>query len=347
MNKNFKFKQQLERVVEQKTVYLDLLNPEKFVEVHKLLFDESLSSYQRQNNYRSLKPFVERLEETFKNIIVGRNKLAQIQGYSNYLEFYLAKSGIPEQKYKFFLENIDRFSSIVYSDSPARELFKKVKGLKKFDFPYPTHPYGYLRFIDGLNGPDDIIGRISLYSSKVSEYGSKVKIARGHDEFFSETSYVPKEGIAEIKLSDTAINSQDRSLTFVHEYGHALDMLEHVSKNKNPKKRTDYLLEYQADKFVFKFIKTQLSDNVRKVVRYNLLRKIAFALFEIDIYTNDRQNFDSAFARALGRCYLKVRQSKNPFHVFNKRIVGLPFDDLIHSINYVEFYLKDVEGKEK
>lgn len=118
-------------------------------------------------------------------------------------------------------------------------------------------------------------------------------------------------------------------------------MLEHADKGENPNHLPKYLLGYEADKFTFNFIRTNAPQRTQKYFRYNLLHKLTFALFAIDVYANDQQDFDVAFARVVNRCYLKANQSKNPFYVFNEGLISLPMEDLMQTINYVELYLKD------
>lgn len=178
------------------------------------------------------------------------------------------------------------------------------------------------------------------YDNRVSKYKKKIDIKLESERFYSGAYYDKNKAVVEIQLRKQPVDVY-QTLNFVHELGHALDMLEIVDKGKNPHKLPKYSQELKADKFTHKFIKRHISDEHQKVIRYNELQMITSTLFEIDIFTNDQQDFDKAYARAINRCYPMTHQTKNPFYVLYKRFVFRPMGELMSSMTEVELYLKE------
>lgn len=342
MNHNSNFEEELKKSVKLLADYRVLLDYAlNKVQVANLLFSIiTLDLSQRKNNYISLIPLIEQLKEKFKQLVFIKNKLASLKGFPNNLEFYLTKSGIPREKYNYFLKNLDRFVSIVHEDFPLTETVQKLEeqGVKEWTELNVPYAEGYMGFSTPFSGPNDIIDIISKYDQIFKKNKERIRVVEGDNKLFNKTIYLPKEDIVEIQIGKNFDYKTEHSLRFVNLLGVALEMLKYADRGEDPNHLPVYLLAYEADKFTFNFVKTQAPEKTQKVFRYDLLRTITFALFAIDIFTNDQQDFDIAFAKAVNKCYLKAHQSKNPFYVFMD-ITSL-MEDLMHSINYVEFYLE-------
>lgn len=345
MNNDSNFEEQYKKFVDLRADYLfSLAYALKEVKAGKLLFSTmNLDLSQRKNNYISLIPLIEQLKEKFKQIVIMENKLANLQGFSNRLELYLAKSGIPREKYDYFLKNFDRFVSMVHADFPLTEVAQELEKQGVKEWTELNAPFGEvdLGFTTPFRSPNDVIDMAAKFDRRFKKNEERIRIVEKDNEPFNKTIYLPKEGIVEIQINKNSDYGRDGSLHFVTMLGVALEMLKYADKGKAPDQLPRYLLAHEADKFTLNFVRANAPERTQKYFRFNLLRTITFAFFVIDIYTNDQQDFDVAFARAVNRCYLKARQTKNPFYVFKEVLITFPMEDLMHSINYVELYLED------
>lgn len=348
MNKNPNFEGEFKKSVKLAADYgISLDYAIKKIQATKLLFSVKLDLSQRKNNYINLIPLIEQLKEKFKQLILIENKLSNLQSFSNNLEFYLAKSGIPREKYNYFLKNVDRFISMVHRDFPLTETAQKLReqGFTEWTEFHAPYAEGYMGFTTPFNDPSDIIDIVVKIDQIFKKNKERIRIIKGSNKLFSKTIYLTEKNIVEIQINKNFNYGKEGSLRFVHLLGIALEMLKYADRGKDPNHLPVYLLEREADKSTLNFIRSQAPEKTQKVFKYDLLHTITFALFAIDIYTNDQQDFDVAFAKAVNRCYLKAHQIKNPFYVFETPLDFM--DDLMRSINYVEFYLEDAKNTQQ
>ena len=195
--------------------------------------------------------------------------------------------------------------------------------------------------------PNLILELVSKYDPRVTKYREKIRIEYKENRvgFGGRASYDNKEKIAKIFLRKE-IDDLDKSLLFVHELGHALDFLECIEKELSHRYLSAYLEEYSAEKFIHEFIKKEIPDKVQRPIKYNWLSKLVYTLFEIDIFTNDQQDFEEAYARAVSRCYPLAHQKINPLFVFNERLITGPLGMLRSNLINVELYSKEADNSE-
>ncbi len=316
--------------------YLSLLPPKdsgiKFMSLHST----KLSLEQRRKNYKNLKPLINQLTEIFKKRVVESNKNAKFLGYPNRLEYILVSDIIPKKKFESFLKDVDRFVSLVHKDFPATELAKKVKDWSVLNIPFPR---GNFEFSNNFELPDEVLNLISRYDPRVAKYKNRIEI-KFSDGINSGTRYIIDKDTVEMRVGKNLIDPH-KTLAFVHELGHALDFLDCEDKKIISFTLPKYLKEYSAIEFTYNFIKKEISERHQKLIRYNLLHTLACTLFEIDIFTNDQQDFDKAYAKAINRCYPIANQTRNPLYVFNSRFVFSPLGMLIYNMVNMELYLKE------
>jgi len=328
--------------------YFRLLPPESSSYMFRLVHSRNFSLKEREKNYKNLKLLIGQLEKNFKKRVVENNKNANFLGYPNYLEYILTSDIIPKESFSLFLKNIDRFVALVHKDFPSTELVKKVKKWTMLNIPFPD---GNFAFSNKFKLPGEVVNLISKYDPRMSKNKNRIEIKFSNDGFYSGANYVGNKDIVIIRLDKNLIDPY-KTLTLVHELGHALDFLDCADKRIIPHTLPKYLQEYSAIEFTHSFIKREISKRRQKLIKYNLLSTLACTLFEIDIFTNDQQDFGKAYARAINRCYPMASQTKNPLYVFNKRFILRPLGMLIFHMVNMELYLKDVgelneDGKKK
>lgn len=326
------------RILEE---YFHIVPLDMFLVFHDFLFDEKLTIEHKIANYEHIKADILKLKELFKQKTIEINKMAHKEGYSNRLEATLAWDQIPKDKYESFLNNIDNFVSLVMSDEiPIKALMEKEKDWNIFNTPYPL---GLQIPPDKFEIPNEVLSIVSTYDQRVVKYKDRIDIIYNPEVFYSSAYYNKDRDVVEIRLRRQRDDIY-RALSFVRELGYALNALELVDKGGDPHTMPKYASKYNTIARGFKFVKSQISPNHQKVLRYNLLSTIASTLFEIDIFTNERQDYDKAYARAVNRCYPMTHQTENPFYVFYKRFVLSPMDELMSSMIEMELYLKDAEA---
>lgn len=309
----------------------------------KMVHSRNFTLAERKKNFTNLKPLMSQLEGLFEKRVGKFNLLAKSMGYDNYLEYSLVLKVIPQKEFDLFLKNVDRFVSLVHSDFPSTKLEKEVKDWSILSIPAPE---GILGIEAKIKNFKEVLDIIAEYDQRVDKYKKRIEIKTDSNVYGASTEYVVDRNIVSIVINKNLIDL-DKTLLFVHELGHALDMLNCEDKKIIPYNLPKYLQEFSALEFTFNFIKKTLSKKKQKIIRYNLLHTLACTLFEIDVFINDQQDYDKAYAKAINRCYLKARQTKNPLYLFNNRFIFRPLGMLISNMVNVELYLKQTQKKEK
>lgn len=318
------------------------LTPDQFITesfdyLYRLVHSAKLSAREREENCKKLKPLLNQLTKLFKKWVQEMNKSAKFIGYSNYLEYFLTLSVIPAQEFKLFLKNINDFVLLVDKDIPAMEQVRRIKDWSPVNIPAPAAVF---TIQNKFNIPNEVINLISKYDPRMKKYIDRIHIEFGRDDTSSSIRYIADKDIVTLRL-DKDYPLLFKALMFVHQLGNALDILGCADNKIIPFNLPKYIQDYSAIEFTHSFIKREISERDQEFIRYNLLHILADILFEIDIYTNDNQDFDKVYARAINRCYPNAKQTRNPLYVFEKRFIFSPLSALIHSMANVELYLKD------
>ena len=327
INRQHKYLKSLE------TEYLKLLRSESNKAIH--LFNEKISDLERQERYLEFRPTLDKLREPFKQIILERNKFAQMLDMDNFFMYLAVMRDFDPYRLKEYFDTVDNFIALVHSGFPSTEIFKEEKEWTMLHLP---HPYGGRWFNVRFKSFDYIMDLIAKYDERVKKYRNRIKV-KIVDSDYSEYDYIPKKDVVEIKLNKDVDNSE-KPTTFVYELSGALEAFERLEKGEEPQPETKYKNELVADKFVFEFVKREYPERAEKIFRYNMLRKITSALFEKVIYDCDKLNFDELYASIINRCYPMANQTTNPFYLLDENLIVVPLGDLLHSIGYVELYLK-------
>lgn len=325
--------------------YLKIIFPEDFERKIFMLHGDKLTIRERMKNYKNLEPSFKILKKIFKERIKIFNKSARSLGYKNHLEYFLALNLVSKEDFESFLKKIDVLINFINNDYINIKSNRQIKDWSILSIPSPE---GIVNIKNSFKVPNEIIDIISKDDMRMLAFSHKINIKFDDGkEFGSGTSYNKEKGVVEIILDKKLKDSKylNSSLIFIHELGHALDYFNCIIKKILPYNLPVYLQESSAEEFTFKFIKKHIPEKTQKIIRYNLLHTLACTLFEIEIFKNDKQNFDKAYAKAINRCYLKANQTKNPLYIFNKRFIFQPLGMLIPNIIKADLYLKDFKSK--
>lgn len=317
------------------------IDVESFNFMYQLVHSIEFTLEERKENYERVKLFIDVLTKNYQALVQQMNKCAQFEGYRNQLEFALVLDGIKRKDFELFLKNVDRFISLVHNNFSAADAVNRVVDWSPVNIPAPMGIFNLDR-LHRFKNSEEIISLISKRDPRMEKYKDKIriKIGKPEDLYGSSTRYVAEKKLASVTVT-SYLKGLVRAMTLVHEIGHALDMIECEENKIIYYTLKKFSREYSAVEFECNFMKRELSDADIKRVKYNFLNALVSTLFEIDIYTNDTQNFDQAYARAIKRCYPKAQQTTNPLYVFNKGFIFRPLDGLVYCMAYVECYLKD------
>ncbi|MDP3013978.1 MAG: hypothetical protein Q8M92_07040 [Candidatus Subteraquimicrobiales bacterium] len=318
--------------------YLAMLSPKNAESALNLFHNTALSLSQREKNYEALRQLGSQLKEIFKQRIIESNKIAKAMGYANHLEYFLTLNAMALEDFKSFVENIDKFISSVQCESVAIERSSETKDWSIFSIPSPE---GIFYMENKFDVPSQILDLVSTYDSRIAKYRNKIDM-KLDDDSYSGVKYLEGENKVRIRLRKD-IEDLDRALVFVQGLGNALDLLDCV-ENKITPHISKYLQDYSAIEFTHKFIRREISEKGQMLIKYNMLHDLVYTLFEIEVFVNDKQDFDIAYAKAINRCYPTARQTENPLYVFDSRFIVRPLGMLIQNMVDMELYLKKGES---
>lgn len=320
--------------------YFKLITPEEFYKWQNYIFDSKLSLKKRKRHYEFIESDIKALQKLFKKKTIELNKMAQEKGYKNYLDWRIDLDKIPLKKLDILLnQNVAKFVSLVIKDKiPMGILKDRNKTWNKFNTPIPLGLQ-----IPKINFaiPDEVISLISKYDPRIKKYKDKINIKLDTKEYRSSALFNKEKETVEIQVRKTPRQDIGRILAFVHELGHALDQLDKYKQGIDPHKLSKYEQEVEANKFMHKFIKRNISEQHQKVLRYNTLLGLSGTLFEINTFRNDQQDYAKAYAKAVRHCYPPTGQKSNPFYVLHNRLITSPLGELMSSIIEVSLYLRE------
>jgi hypothetical protein len=315
--------------------YLSIILPEHFLKWNDFLFHDMWSYDSKKSNYKILESKILELKNLFKMRVYDLNKLAQDNGFENYLEYSLHINEIPQGKYKYFVENVDRYINEIQRGEVYKKLIENNKDWNNFNTPYPL---GLRIWQKSYGIPDEVLTLVDKYDKRVKKYRNKIIF-----ELESETDYSFARLLKSKQKVKVCLKKQRddiyKSLNFIHELGHALDLLEKTDKGIDVHKVPKFEKEYEAEVFERKFIKENFSERSYNYYHYNKLQTIVATLFEIEVFTKPDQDYDVVYANAIKRCYPAYSENENPFYVIYKRFIMRPMGGLTASTIETELFL--------
>ena len=272
------------------------------------------------------------LKPLFKQYVIELNKVAKKDGYKNRIEYANHINGIPQEKFELFLEKADHVIKILNQKFPEPPAEWADWYWSKYNTPDPPCLATKKKYVV----PDDIVKMIKKKTPKVATLLPKVKIQKLKD-FYSSARYDKKKGkvIISTPLRKTGICG---ALIFVHEISHAVVDLDCVDKGVDLVSRGSYWKEREAHKVEFKLVKKLFSKKVHEAWLASFLSSFSTSLFEHEIYSNPKQDFDKIYARIKNRCLLKANQHKNPFYVLHPYYINQPGSAALASVAITELF---------
>ena len=310
--------------------YYDIADPERIDEIKISIFNPSSSLIQRKESYLKHKKTLELLKPLFKKIKKAHIQIAEDLGFDSYLGLKLAGSCAAHKKLGPFFSNVD---TVVRQINKHLPIPKNTPDWYWSELNIPDSLY-YFKDDFKLHIPKDVYKLLEGYFPKFRILKKKIFIEEVADmnpraKYNSEGKTVT----VEVPHNTSLYNA----LTLIHELGHAISLLGLADLGIDPYSKNECWHEKEAYKFKFGFEEKAFPKELKYASRGEVLNDLLSTFFEYDIYSNPDQNFDTAYARAINRCYPgKSNQSSNPFYVLENAFILRPFGTLVPSIVQTE-----------
>ena len=329
-------KKRFEKVNRAIEDYYDVADMDELRDIGFDIFDSQKNLSQRKKTFAAHKKTVLALKPLFKRLVLERNKAVKKDGYRNYLEFAANYDRLPWEKFELFLERVD------LAIKELNRKFPKVpsEAVDWYWTEYNTPDAPCLVTKKKYSVPDDILETIKKKAPQVATIIPKIEIRKLTD-FHPNTWYDEKNKKVVIFVT-SGKTSICGALSFLHEIGHAVVMLDCLEKGTNPMREGKYWNEERGYEMESKLIKKLFSKKIHEAWLASFLSSFSTSLFEHEIYSNPKQDFDKIYARIKNRCLLKANQHKNPFYVLHPYYINQPGNAALASVAITELLL---EGK--
>lgn len=313
--------------------YWAIAAPEEIERIKIDIFYPSKNLHQRKEAYQKHKKTISLLKPGFKRIIIRHNQIAKSRGYENYWQYIAKVNGVPKKKQDRFLDNADLVIDQINKNLPLSNNLP-LWYWSKFNIPDALDLVDSKKYLI----PHDVYKMIKKIVPNFNKFIERIKVTRKTD-FSPATVFKKNTGTVVIKflVGERRVYRIYGVLSFVHELGHAISMLNHADKGRDPYQKSRYWHEKQAYKFKFNFENKCLSKDVKYASRGEILNDFLSTFFEYDIYNNPNQNFDKVYTRTINRVYPeKSSQKSNPFYVLENGFVFRPCSTVTASIIQTE-----------
>jgi len=285
------------------------------------------------------------IEKLFKRAILlydARAKsIPEINNFAE-LEFgYLHP--IPSVELNKFFDNLKIFRKLVTNTEYYKQEIERIKNRKDGINSFLIVPMVQLgnsaKRIDTRN----IKNKVAKIDKRMHLYDSKIKLKYLGKHYSGYAISNKKTGNVEILLPIRDYYNSFDILTYVHELGHAMDMIEKMDSNPEAFNRASYFVnETSADKLRFKYIMKYFTNEEKEKYMFDMLYDIVLTLFQMDIFNNPRQDYAKAFAHAINTIYPDIKQKTNPLYYFLCYwAVTQPLLSTAHMINMVKFFIRN------
>ena len=316
--------------------YFKIADPERLDRIKFSIFHPSINWNQRKKSYLANRKIIESLKPLFRKIKKAHIQIANDQGFDNYVKLTIDKFGIPEKKIDYYFRNVDKVIKQINYKLPIP---KKTPSWYWSEFNMPDPLYGFSQDFK-LNIPEDVYRMIGKYNLRIEKFKGRIKIEKMTDVSPS-ARFNTEDKTVTLQLPQK--KSLYNTLTLVHELGHADTFLKLADKGIDPYTKSKYWHEEQAYKFKLEFEDKAFFGDLGYASKGEILDDFASTLFEYDIYSDPRHNFDKAYAMANNRCYPRYsKQIANPFYVLEKGFILRPFSTLMSSIVQTELLSRKI-----
>lgn len=307
--------------------YFSLMPYELHAILKKKLYDSNPEK--REEIWQSFNLPIGKIEKRFIQMTVSRNEFARKKGYTSYINMFLDKYKIPQSDYKRFVKKANKVIKYCNEQLPETDnlptwFYSKFNIpcfiCKMISFPFKTL--------------DEVLDYVAKKYEALGQFKHKIKIKLGED---SRMFYKKETDGFEITI-DKSSNIRHQSTDLIHELGHVISYIQNFKRKVNPLGKGAYSREKEALGIELAILK-KTSPELFQAYFTEALLTFRRVLFEIELYTNPKQNLGKPYADTFNRCFKKADQKENPLYILDDRIVLHPLSSLPHAVTYVAHIL--------
>lgn len=304
------------------TVNFHLVFPQELqIKLKNKIFDTSPK--ERAAEWKKINLDIDKVSNSFKEMLKERNNFAYDKGFSSRLVMALDWFGIPRKDFENFVKNVDGIISLC-----SRQLldFKHLPGWFYTEFHSPCFICQITKFpLKSLDQTFDFVAKSQIV---INKFKKKININLGHN---SKMLYKKESDTFEITI-DENVNTRHQITDLIHELSHMVSYLESFKKGIDMSGKGVYLREKQALKIETEILRSLSIDLYKAVLFGETLALIFRTLFEIEIYKNPNQNLEKLYANNFNKCYKVANQKTNLLYLLDERIIFYPFTSLPYVI---------------
>ncbi len=297
--------------------YFDILSPDKMSIFRNDLYQLPLPK--REGAWKKNSDLISALESHFPPMIVARNEIANKNGYKNYVEYSLEKTGIPTDsfsKFKNCIQNtIDICNQNITSINTDSNFFS--------DYNEPC-------YLCQVNFPNITISEIlEKYTSSfpsIKNIKNKITFKKG-DKAFTQYIETTQEYVIQYR---SQLNQRHQLIDVIHELGHVTFMASQTTKGNNI-----FENEEEAIMIQMKFLSENYPDLYHAFFG-EILMTLHIVLFEIEAYLNPIQDMSSLYAKIFNMVHSGQYQVSNQTYLIEENIVMRPLILLPYAVAYSE-----------
>ena len=292
------------------------------------IFDTSPK--ERASEWKKINLDIDKVSNSFKEMLKERNNFAYDKGFSSRLVMALDWFKIPENDYKKFTNNIDKIIHLCNLQLPK---FDKLPPSFYSEFNIPCFICQIFKF--PLKTTDEAFNYIVKGNKVLNKFKYKINIKSGSE---SKTIYKKELDNFEITINKS-VNPRHQITDLIHELSHVIVYLQNFKKETNLLDKGVYLREKEAIKIETEILRSLSADLYKAVLLGETLALIFRTLFEIEIYKNPNQNLEKLYAKIFNKCYKTANQKTNPMFFLDERIIFSPFSSLPYAVVNVNMLL--------
>lgn len=288
--------------------------------LQNVIWHESIEKRSKIWNEQEI-PF-KKIEESFINLVIQRNKFAVEKGFSSSVDHYLNLYKIPIDKYTKMLKNVNEI--IDYCNCQVQNINKESS---IFYNEFGNHCYVCTLKNFPFQDAESVKKYIFENDKLLKEYKDKIIFI---NNAISKSSYNKITDKFEVYI-DKNQNFRHQTIDAIHELAHIKNRILNYKNFVQPKKVGIYFSELNTLKIELELL-INISQELYFSVFGEFLKVFHRVLFEIEIYSNPKRDLNKIYADIFNKCYQGAKQTINRSYILDNDIIRNPFRTLPHAI---------------
>jgi hypothetical protein len=286
----------------------------------------------RKEIWKSFNLPMKEVDKKFKEAAAESKAHAKARGYSSTVYRSLDFKEISKNSYERFLKKFDEIVDFCNEQLPNASALP-TGFYSEFNVPCLLCEIPTFLFTT----EEEIFDFVVKEHPILGVFKEKIEI-KPYDS--SYMNYVRETDSFEVFINKNE-NFRHRSLALIHELSHVVNYLYGLQKGNDPHLKNLHQREKEELQTELE-IRKKLSPDIYNSFFCEALRLFWKIIFQIEMYTNPKDNASVVSAQIFNRCFKEAHQKKNYLHVFDEAIVLRPFEALPHAIATAEVLLHEI-----